>query len=253
MSAPRLDARRVSTVAMGVVICGAVVYALGRRAEPTANATPEVAPSVIAPVQPAMATVDGTGLPPGHPPLPVGHPPIGGAGHPPVGAGHPPVGGGNAMGGAPGGAMPAERPEASITWTVPARWQQVPHLSTMRIATYRMPHAPGDAEDPEVSVTRAGGDTEANIARWIGQFDETGRKSAKRTERTVAGFRVAIVEVHGSYQGMSSPEPEPGFAMIGAIVETPGMPHFFKLTGPSKSVDAARAELDALISSVRAK
>lgn len=243
MSAPSiLGARRASTFAFAALVCGAALFALGRRAEPPANAATPTVAAAQPPSAPNVAGEHAAALPPGHPPLPAGHPPIGGA---QAGSPH------GAMG-APG-AIPAETPQASITWTAPARWQQVPHMSAMRIATYRMPHVAGDVEDPELSVTRAGGDTDANVARWIGQFDEAGRKSAKRSERTVAGLRVVIVELHGAYTGMGNPEPEPGFAMIGAIVETPGMPHFFKLTGPSKSVDAARAELDALLASIRTK
>lgn len=143
----------------------------------------------------------------------------------------------------------SEAPQTGLTWTAPARWQKVPHASTMRIATYRIPHADGDAEDAELSVTRAGGDTEANIVRWLGQFDEAGSKAAKRSRRVVAGLEVEVVEVHGRYVGMGS-EPQTGFALLGAIVKTPGTSHFFKLTGPQKTVAVARAEFDALLSSV---
>jgi hypothetical protein len=41
--------------------------------------------------------------------------------------------------------------------------------------------------------------------------------------------------------------------MLGAIVETQGMPHFVKMTGPVKSVKAARAELDELLASITPK
>ena len=60
-----------------------------------------------------------------------------------------------------------------------------------------------------------------------------------------------MVEVEGQYSGMGMPEPESGWAMQSAIVETPGTKHFFKMTGPVKTVTAARAELQALIDSLR--
>ena len=41
--------------------------------------------------------------------------------------------------------------------------------------------------------------------------------------------------------------------MLDAIVQTEGMRHFFKLTGPVKSVKAARAELDELLGSITLK
>jgi hypothetical protein len=43
---------------------------------------------------------------------------------------------------------------------------------------------------------------------------------------------------------------QPGWSLIGAIVSTSGTPYFFKLTGPEKSVRAARSEFDALIGSL---
>jgi hypothetical protein len=44
-----------------------------------------------------------------------------------------------------------------------------------------------------------------------------------------------------------------GWALLGAVVATPGMPHFFKLTGPAKSVKAARAEFDQLVATFAAR
>ena len=44
--------------------------------------------------------------------------------------------------------------------------------------------------------------------------------------------------------------PQPGWALLGAIVETAGMPHFFKMTGPAKSVKAARTELEGMIDTI---
>jgi hypothetical protein len=122
----------------------------------------------------------------------------------------------------------------------------------MRLATYRIPHAPGDTADAELSITQAGGSAEANAQRWIGQFDEAGQKTAKRTARKVGSLDVLVVEVQGSFAGGMSREGEtqPGWALLGAIVSTPGMPHFFKITGPAKSVIAARAEFDGLLNTL---
>jgi hypothetical protein len=114
-----------------------------------------------------------------------------------------------------------------------------------------VPHAPGDATDAELSISRAGGSAEANIERWIHQFDEAGQQTARRTTRTVGLADVAIVELQGAYAGMAKGgAPQPGWALIGAVVSTPGMPYFFKLTGPARSVRAARGELDALLGSL---
>jgi hypothetical protein len=142
--------------------------------------------------------------------------------------------------------------ERPVDWQVPPRWQAVANASTMRIATYRIPRAPGDPDDAELSITQAGGSVEANAERWIGQFDSAGQKTAKRSPRKVGPLDVTLVEVEGNYSGGMGKDSSPrsGWALLGAIVSLPQMPLFLKLTGPAKTVRAARAEFDALIGSL---
>jgi hypothetical protein len=190
-------------------------------------------------------------------PLPPGHPPTNGAG---AGAGaageklppgHPQLDG-TEMPKMPGSAAAPAEPGAPSTldWKIPARWVSAPNPSPMRLATYRVPRAAGDTEDGDLSITQAGGSVDANAARWIAQFDEAGQKTAKRSTRKVGNLEITIVEARGSYTGMAAgASATSDRALLGAIVPTPGMPHFFKLTGPAKSVLAARAEFDALVAS----
>jgi hypothetical protein len=123
----------------------------------------------------------------------------------------------------------------------------------MRLATYGVPRAKGDVDDAEVSVMRAGGTTDANIERWLGQFTDAG-KDVREVNR-VAGLTVTVVTVAGTYVGGgmspgSIAAPHPGWALLGAIVEGEGTPYFFKLTGPQSSVRAARPAFDALVASL---
>jgi hypothetical protein len=147
------------------------------------------------------------------------------------------------------GATPSEEERAAIAWKAPPSWRVAPNPSSMRIATYRIPGPKGDDEEGELSVTRAGGTAKANADRWIGQFD--GAADASREERTVQGFRVTIVSVAGTFRGggmMGAPSPpRPSWALLGAIVETPDSPYFFKLVGPVSTVKASRPSFDAMI------
>lgn len=146
---------------------------------------------------------------------------------------------------------------AGVTWTAPAPWkEQAPR--SMRAATYTVPAAPGDAETGECGVyyfgKGQGGDAEANIARWAGQFE--GGPSLKRTTKSVAGMTIQIVEINGTYLAPSGPMMQsqgkkPGYSLVGAIVPAPEGSVFFKLTGPSKTVAAARAAFDSLIASIK--
>jgi hypothetical protein len=124
----------------------------------------------------------------------------------------------------------------------------------MRIATYRVPRAAGITDDADLAVTRAGGSTDANIERWVGQFDVHGKET--RTEKTVHGLKITVVEMSGTFGGgggammQGASTPKPGWSLLAAIVEAPGTPYFFKLTGPSASIAAARTSFAALLDTV---
>jgi hypothetical protein len=64
---------------------------------------------------------------------------------------------------------------AGINWSLPAGWSEQPPRQ-MRVATYAVPAASGDAEGGECAVfyfgNDQGGGVEANIDRWITQFEE---------------------------------------------------------------------------------
>jgi hypothetical protein len=230
----------VPSLIMIVAVVGAGAFAAGRTMP--ADSTQ----SVAAPSPKRAETSASTEEVPD--PMPPGHPATARGGVPPaeLPAGHPSVDTAS-----PTGNDPGAFPQATLQWKAPARWQLVPNASTMRIATYRIPHAAGDTVDPELSIIRAGGTVEANADRWVGQFDDAAQKGAKRSTRTVGGLQVTIVEVKGTYSGgmVKEASPTSDWVLLGAIVATPEMPHFFKLTGPAKSVAAARAEFDAFVGS----
>lgn len=225
------------TVTAIVVIVGAGAFAAGKSAS---TGVPSTA-SVPAPVQeaPPAQAAPFNELPPGHPPttntanMPPGHPPIDDTA-------------GMSAPSAPSGGDG----ETSLSWKIPPRWKEAPNTSSMRLATYKIGGAGGDAD---VSVSQAGGSIPANAQRWIGQFDAASQKNAKQTTTKVAGFDVTIVEVQGTYSGGMSGDGGANMALLGAIVATQGNPYFFKITGPASTVLAARPELDLLLASLSEK
>jgi len=141
-----------------------------------------------------------------------------------------------------------------LAWTKPADWKQVPNPNQMRIASYEIPKVDGDPEDAQMSVTQFGGSTQANIDRWKGQFDMTG--DANVTEKDVGGLKVTIVEIRGTFKGGMSMQgpgtPLENWMMLTAMAHSePNRAHFFKLTGPAKTVDASRASFDKLVASMK--
>lgn len=146
----------------------------------------------------------------------------------------------------------------SITWSVPAQFTLIPHPSTMRLATYQIAAASGDAEGGEMTVTQVGGGVEKNVDRWKGQFDTPTER--EKTETTVGDLKVTIVWFEGGYRGMAMPGqpaggPKADYALLGAVVERPGHgdPHFFKATGPKKTIEGIRPAFDELVQSVAPK
>jgi hypothetical protein len=243
------------TVLAIVAVVGAASFAAGQAVSPdssSSSVSPVAASPAEAPMEmsdPPMQTAESDDM------LPPGHPPTSGPGAMAAAnlpAGHPSIGSLDPMGAS--GTVPDEPAAAQtpLEWRAPPRWQLVPNASRFRLATYRIPRAPGDPDDAEFSITQAGGSVEANAERWVGQFDAAGRSTAKRSTRRVGTLDVTVVEAQGTYSGGMAKDASSGsgYALLGAIVSTPGMPHFFKLTGPAKSVLAARTEFDQMIASL---
>jgi hypothetical protein len=149
-----------------------------------------------------------------------------------------------------------KQPVAGVSWSVPKRW--VPGGERpMRIATYAIPAAEGDAEGAECAVfyfgEGAGGDVTANIDRWVGQFEPT--SGPDRGTKEVNGMQVTTVRIGGAYLNPSGPMMQsmgkkPGYRLLGAIVAGPQGSVFFKMTGPEKTIASAEGEFEALVESL---
>lgn len=150
---------------------------------------------------------------------------------------------------------PAAAGPEDIGWDAPRSWQSVPNANTMRKATYRIPKVDGDTEDAELTVSAAAGGVDANVKRWSGQF---GNAEAKTEPRSPNGLKVTLVEIKGTFASgggmMGGPSvPKEKFMLLGAVVDGGDRQHFFKMTGPEKTVTAAKKDFDALVASFRAK
>jgi hypothetical protein len=152
---------------------------------------------------------------------------------------------------------------AGLTYTAPPGWKPVTTSSSMRVAQFTLPRAPGDAEDGELVVYYfggSGGSVEANIERWVGQMQQPdGRPSSavmKRESRTANGLKMTLVDVSGTYvaemmPGSAQRHNSPGFRLRAAVIETANGPYFIKLTGPAKTIAATAKQYDAFLSSIK--
>ncbi len=216
--------------------------------------------------EPARHPHDGMGAPPSaapHGAAPHGAAPHGAAPHGAAPHGAAPHGaaphGAAPHGAAPAAATPgAGMPEVAVTWTTPGEWKKMPKRSMMRAATYQAEGAAGAAE---IAVfyfgPGQGGDVESNIARWVGQFQETASDAVARSTRDANGLKQYLVRVsEGTFSsgmpgGPAGPQKEWG--MEAAIVETPSGSYFFKMTGPAKTVSQHSEAFHSMLKSIKTK
>ena len=150
---------------------------------------------------------------------------------------------------------------AALTWTTPEDWVAETPSSGMRKAQYRVPGEAGDAECVVFYFGPGeGGDAEANAQRWANQFTladgRPGSAGMKVDSRKVGDIDVLVVEVGGTYQGgfrMQQPQqpPKPDQLLLAAIAHGPDANWFFKLIGPTATVESQRAGFDELVGSLK--
>ncbi|HRA87673.1 MAG TPA: hypothetical protein PK992_06385 [Planctomycetaceae bacterium] len=142
---------------------------------------------------------------------------------------------------------------------LPKSWKQSDATLPMRLATFEIPAAEGDKENGELVVSSfpgGGGGVDANLGRWIGQFDAEGRE-ADILQGKAGKNEYFIVNISGTYQKSIGPpvlgkkKPEPGSRMVGVILNVDGgAVYFLKMTGPDATV---AAQVDALRASFGGK
>jgi hypothetical protein len=154
--------------------------------------------------------------------------------------------------------------QAGLLFTAPKSWQPRGAASSMRVAEFAVPRAPGDSEDAEVIVYYfggTGGSVDANIERWVGQFrSDNGAPVAppERMSSVTGNLKITAIDVAGTYVAEVRPgAPErfnkPNFRMRAAVIETPKGPYFIKLTGPARTVSRTleSGDFDQFIKSLR--
>ena len=154
-------------------------------------------------------------------------------------------------------AIPAFADSAGgLTWAPPATWK-VDAPRPMRAATYKIPAAKGDTEEGELGVfyfgQGQGGGVDQNVQRWASQFE--GAKAPATRKEKVSGFDMTTLELEGTYTGSGGPmgpkTSKPGYKLLGAIVEGPEGAIFFKLVGPAKTVETARADFTKMVKAIK--
>ena len=139
---------------------------------------------------------------------------------------------------------------------VPAGWTSKTPSSDMRLAEFVVPSPAGKADVVVYFFgSGRGGDIDANLERWRGQFSSPDGKPVyeKTTSETVGAISLTIAEFRGTYDrgmgtGGNGEAARPNNTLLAVIAETAAGTMYFQLFGDSKAVDAAR---DAYMTFVR--
>ena len=151
--------------------------------------------------------------------------------------------------------------EGKLTLVAPAGWvKKEPKFRGIALYEFGVPKTEGDAEDGRATVGVAGGDLAANQQRWLGQFTQADGSAtadrAKRREKDVAGSKVHILDVSGTYSvpPFAGGGKFPNYRMLAAIVVTPQHGNWYvRVYGPEKTIAAQAAEFEKMIDSLQAK
>ena len=156
--------------------------------------------------------------------------------------------------------MAAEAPAtfqvSEFTFKRPPAWEWVESTSAMRKAQLKVPSA--DKKDSAEVVfyyfgQSGGGGTQANVDRWLSQFQEPKEQiKAKVEEATINKHKVTYVQAEGTYlSGMpGGPKtPQPNTMLLGAVLESESGNVFVKMTGPVALTKASIAEFRQMVES----
>lgn len=142
---------------------------------------------------------------------------------------------------------------ADFSFTIPEGWTQQPASNAMRVTELVAPAPKPGTSAPVAAFSLAGGDIDANITRWEGQFSDADPvRSREKIQR--AGTTIHLVEMAGAYRGMGgmgSGAAAEGTVMRAAIIERPGQPNLFiKMTGSAEAMNPLAEAWTAMIDSI---
>lgn len=146
---------------------------------------------------------------------------------------------------------------ASLAYDAPKDWTRATASSPMRLVEWRV------GVHSEVVIfyfgPGQGGSAEANVERWIGQFEQPDgaptRDRAKTSVTRIGDLKLTRVDVTGTYvapvrPGAAERRNEPDTRMIAAVVEGPGGPWFIRFLGPREDVTKEETAFDGFLATL---
>jgi hypothetical protein len=139
----------------------------------------------------------------------------------------------------------------AFAFTVPEGWKTVTPSSAMRKAQLEIGQGSDKAEVTFFQFGAGqGGSVAENVTRWFAQFP--GNEDKRKTETVQAGsVKITYATTEGTFSsGMPGGPTTPmsGYALCGAILESPDGNVFIKMTGPAAVVKSASEAFKKMVS-----
>ncbi len=151
---------------------------------------------------------------------------------------------------------------SGLSFTPQDGWVRQQAEGPARMAQYEMKGEKG-TEPATLTVFHFGaqgaGTVEANIDRWIGQFQQPdgrdSKQAAHRSSDNVNGLELHCVDVSGTFVAPEAPgspkkRNDPGFRLIGCVVGTAAGPYYIRFLGPAATIDRRKPGYDRFIASL---
>ncbi len=142
---------------------------------------------------------------------------------------------------------------ATLNFSVPSDWILEEPGAGNPQARYKLPHAAGDSEDAELTIT-ASTDENAPIQKiiddWNAQFKKPDGNAAlcQMTRREVNGVPLTVLDTRGTY--IAGKMAKSGFRMLAAIAETEHGPWLFRLIGPVNTVSVWELSFESFLETI---
>ncbi|MBL8850895.1 MAG: hypothetical protein JNG89_14550 [Planctomycetaceae bacterium] len=143
--------------------------------------------------------------------------------------------------------------EATISgfkFQVPAGWRQAELSPAQQGFVDARFEIPRHGDDVKLTLSTISGGVDANIERWIGQFQLPEGTLPDSETLEVDGIPVTLIELSGEFQGMGQ-EPQSGWGMLGAAYAGAPRDFYIKLTGPSAAIAELREEFRTFVTSAK--
>ncbi len=152
--------------------------------------------------------------------------------------------------------------EGKLLLPVPGEWKVVKPRSRIVQHEFSVAAAEGDEMAGRMTIMAAGGGVQANIDRWVGQFQTAegkplGDDAKKIEEKKIGDQKVHTVDLTGNYQdsmrGPFGPKVNrPNYRMLAAIVPLKEQGTWFiKFYGPQATVKAAEKDFRAMVEGIK--